>query len=76
MTRPVRPSKAAADLAASVAAVEGSTERRLVVVIERDSGKAIKVRAAQLGISQRLYMMRLAAADGVAIDPRDLVDRT
>ncbi len=72
----MRPSRAKAELAAAVAAVEGSEEQRLVMVIQKSSGRSIKVRAAQLGVPQKVYMMRLAAADGIEIDARDLGGRT
>lgn len=72
----MRPSKVAADLAASVAKVEGVDTHRLVMVISPTTLRALKIRAVTQGLTQKAYVLGLIAADGVAVDPRDLAPAT
>jgi hypothetical protein len=77
MNRPVRPSTAAAKVAAAAAKITGANEkRRLVIEVSETTLASIRVHAANKRRSMRSYVLAFLKNDGVdgitADDVRDL----
>lgn len=67
-----RPSDKVKHQAAKQRAAEASEKRKLTVKVPEATSRALKVRAAELGISVAAYFVTLARRDGV--DVPELVD--
>ena len=66
MKAPVRPSAVKAQARATAKLAQGENER-LVLKLPEATKRALKVRAASLGISVAAYVVRLARGDGVDV---------